>query len=468
MDFADLRYWLATGAVVLTFLALSAAFRLAGRRVSGRVDKAFLVLAGLLALGLAGAETLAVFLAESVSAYGFAALAARAGGRRPRRAVCFAAVAVLLAPLAYFKYRGFVLGIFGCGAPPRLPAAVPVGICFYTFQAIAFVVDTARGGAALPPFLDYMSFAAFFPQIVAGPIERRGALLPQMRRFRFRWRTSDVEWGLRYVVLGLFFKLCLGDNLALCHCGDPGGNVFALWLDNVSFGLRIYFDFCGYGLSAYGVARCAGIRLTQNFASPYSACDITDFWRRWHRSLTNWFRDYVYFPLGGNRTKAWAVNLVAVFALSGLWHGASWNFVLWGLANGIAIAVHKFFSKTLGLRMPAVPAKILLLVFVFYAWMLFDAGDAGSLAARHALLLDPAGYSAAAAAALPRLFTAQFVPAFFLLPLSALVVASETVCVRRKRNPYAMLLSLPALCAEILLTFLLSSGHANEFMYFAF
>lgn len=467
MDFSNLEYWLVAGAGIAGFLATAAIARLAGLRTGNRIHKVFLVLIGFSALGYASAETLAVFLSVCIAAYAAARIAAKSG-RRESRIVTAIAVPVLFIPLAWFKYRNFAMSAFGFGNAVPIYAAIPVGISFYTFQAVGFVIDSARGRGGIPSFLDFLCFESFAPQIVAGPIERGGALLPQMKAFKFRWRTVDVSWGLRYVVLGLFFKLCLGDNLALCHSPDPKGNVFALWLDNVVFGLRIYFDFCGYGLSAYGCARCLGVKLTQNFASPYSAADITDFWRRWHKSLTNWFRDYVYFPLGGGRTKHWALNILAVFALSGLWHGASWNFVLWGFANGVALVIHKCFSRKLGLRMPRPVARLVTLAFVFYSWMLFDVTDLGQLADCHRLLFDPANYSKAAFLAFPGTFETHFVLSAFLLPLCAAVIFCERVCTRRKRNPYAMLLSLPALCAEIFLTFQLNSGIANEFIYFAF
>lgn len=468
MDFSNLQYWLLFAGGIAAFLAAAGVFRLLRRETPGAAHKAFLVLIGLSALGYASLETLLAFLFVCLAAYAFAAALRRAPSPPFRRALLWVGTIVLLLPLAWFKYRRFIAANLGLELAGDLPLVLPVGISFYTFQAVGFLADSSRSSAPLPSFLDFLCFESFVPQIVAGPIERMSTLLPQMRSFRFRWRLADVSWGVRYIVLGLFFKLCLGDNLALCHPADPRGNVFALWLRNVSFGLRIYFDFCGYGLSAYGLARCLGVRLTQNFASPYSAADVTDFWRRWHRSLTNWFRDYVYFPLGGGRTRLWAANLLFVFLLSGLWHGASWNFVLWGGANGLALVVHKLFSRRLGLRLPRAIARPLLLVFVFYAWMFFDTTDLSALRGFHALLLTPSAYSLSAFRAFPGAFQEPFVLSCFLLPLAALVVLSEWLCVRRRRNPYALLLSLPALCAEIFLLFQLDSGHANEFIYFAF
>lgn len=467
MDFSNSEYWLLAAAGIAGFLVVAGTLRLVRVKATPGVHKAFLVLIGLSALGYASLESLSVFMSVCFLAYGAGAAIVRTEPCRCRRIVSFA-VPVLFLPLSWFKYRYFIAGALGIQGIEPIPTAIPVGISFYTFQAVGFVVDTARNRSDFPSFLDFLCFESFVPQIVAGPIERKGSLLPQMRSFRFRWSVANIEWGLRYIVLGLFFKLCLGDNLALCHAPDPKDNVFALWANNVAFGLRIYFDFCGYGLSAYGCARCLGVRLTQNFAAPYSADNITDFWRRWHRSLTNWFRDYVYFPLGGGRTRFWALNLLSVFLLSGLWHGASWNFVLWGGANGIALVVHKWFSRKAGLKMPAALARMATLLFVFYSWMLFDVTDLGRLAECHELLLNPASYTVSAFLAFPKSFEVPFVHSFFLIPLAGMVLVCEWLCARRGRNPYAMLLSVPALCAEIFLTFQLNSGHANEFIYFAF
>lgn len=468
MDFSDLRYWLLFAGGIAAILFVAGGFSLARKPVPGFVHKAFLVLIGLSALGYASGETLLVFLFVCLAAYSSGAVVRRLDASLSRRCFLAVAIPVLFLPLVWFKYRLFFAANLGLDVSTELPRALPVGISFYTFQAVGFVIDSARNRHDFPSFLDFLCFESFVPQIVAGPIERRARLLPQLRSFRFRWRTRDVSWGLRYIVLGLFFKLCLADNLALCHPADHGGNVFALWLRNVSFGLRIYFDFCGYGLAAFGLGRCMGVRLSQNFAAPYSAADITDFWRRWHRSLTFWFRDYVYFPLGGSRTPRWAANLLFVFLLSGLWHGASWNFVLWGGANGVALVVHKFFSRRFGLRMPRPISRFLLLSFVFYAWMLFDRTDLPALLSDHAILLSSASYTKAALRAFPAAFQDPLVLSCLFLPLSILVLFAEWSSVRRGRNPYAALLSLPALCAEIFLIFQLDSGHANEFLYFAF
>ena len=466
MDFSDIRYWFVLAGWITAFAVFG---RICGHPVGAMPHKAVLIAIGLSALLLASPESLFVFLVVcSLSWFAARHLARRpVGPSRARSLAVF--VPLILFPLLYFKYRFFILSQIGIPCPRSpLSGSLPIGISFYTFQAIGFVVDTARRSGPFPSFVDFLCFESFVPQIVAGPIERKSCLLPQIRSFRFKWNASDVEWGVRYIVLGLFFKLCLGDNLALCHPRSANGNVFALWLANVSFGLRIYFDFCGYGLAAFGLSRCLGVRLTQNFAAPYSATNITDFWRRWHRSLTNWFRDYLYFPLGGGRTSFWALNLLVVFLLSGLWHGASWNFVLWGGVNGLALIVHKWSRKHVALKLPRFVARILLLVFVFYSWMFFDVRDGAALVADHALLFDPRAYSKEALSAFFLLFRDCAVVSCFMIPLSATVVFLESLCVRGGRNPYGMLLSIPALCIEVFLIFLLSSGHANEFIYFAF
>lgn len=216
---------------------------------------------------------------------------------------------------------------------------IPIGLSFYSFQAISFVIDTVVHKQPLPEFLNFMNFASFFPQIVAGPIERRENLLPQMESFRFQWNTTAIDQGMPWIVIGFFFKICLSDNLALYFDPSSTSNPFSIWLNNIIFGLRIYYDFAGYSFVALGVAKCLGISLTLNFASPYLSTNPQEFWRRWHISLSTWFRDYVYLPMGGSRTKIWFLSIILVFVLSGIWHGAGWNFILWGFLWAIFLVI---------------------------------------------------------------------------------------------------------------------------------
>ncbi len=258
-------------------------------------------------------------------------------------------IVVNLGILALFKYYDFfcasmlsVLSAMGITADwPLLHLILPVGISFYTFQSLSYTIDVRRGTLpATRQLLDYATYLAFFPQLVAGPIERATHLLPQFARRRVFDRQEAVE-GFRLMLWGFFKKIVIADNCAttaelIFRDYDHLGTL-ALLYGAVVFAFQIYADFSGYSDIAIGTARLFGIRLSQNFNCPYLASSIPDFWRRWHISLTSWFRDYVYFPLGGSRRGRWRTfrNTLIIFGLSGLWHGANWTFVCWGLYHGL-------------------------------------------------------------------------------------------------------------------------------------
>jgi D-alanyl-lipoteichoic acid acyltransferase DltB (MBOAT superfamily) len=268
-----------------------------------------------------------------------------------RRAILAASCVCSLGLLGFFKYFGFfaenaqaLAAAFGVRiSPVTLHVVLPVGISFYTFQTLSYVIDVYRG--RLEPtrrLIEYLAYVSFFPQLVAGPIERAGHLLPQFATERRFDRAEAVE-GLRFALWGFFKKLALADNFGALADATYGGLASAsgpaLGLATLAFSLQIYCDFSAYSDIATGTARLFGIRLMRNFAHPYFSQSVAEFWRRWHISLSSWFADYVYVPLGGRRATLprRAANVMATFALSGLWHGASWNFVVWGVLNGLAV-----------------------------------------------------------------------------------------------------------------------------------
>lgn len=437
-------------------------------KLSSKLDKLGILTISLTVLGYADMTTLCVFVAVSLFAYFGCHLIQKF---HPHGENFFLGIMIflLLIPLAYYKYRFFVCESILLNPIPKPTTGIliPVGISFYTFQVIGFVIDSIKHKHPVPKLIDYLNFISFLPQIVAGPIERRNHLLPQMQDFAFRANLHNIETGLRYLILGLFFKLCLGDNLALCRIWNAGTNPWAIWLNNLTFGLRIYFDFAGYGLSAYGLAKMFGITLTMNFLSPYTATNISEFWRRWHISLTSWFRDYIYFPMGGSRTRFWAFNLLVVFLISGLWHGASWNFLLWGGINGLGLVVHKLFSGKFHFRMNRWVAFPLTCLFIFYSWMLFYETDMSTIISNTQTLLSPVQYSLFNLKKLSS-FQNQAVMSPYMLTLSFIVIYLEFLSKCRKFSEYNLLTSLPALTIEIALIVFLGSGVTNEFIYFAF
>lgn len=293
-------------------------------------------------------------------------------GTRHRRWVLTANVVLNLGILAVFKYYGFFIEnlrlIFPNIDAPTLNIILPVGISFYTFQSLSYSIDIYR--RQLKPTRDVVAFfayIAFFPQLVAGPIERATHLLPQMLGQR-RFRYDEATDGLRRILWGLFKKMVIADNCALA--------VNQIWADYTDmsgltlvagmllFTFQIYGDFSGYSDIAIGTARLFGIRLMENFHLPYFSATMPEFWRRWHISLMTWFRDYLYIPMGGSRegTMKWMRNVLVVFLLSGLWHGANWTFVVWGLYNALLLILWRYL-----------PMRSVLLTFLLTAvgWVIF-------------------------------------------------------------------------------------------------
>ena len=269
-----------------------------------------------------------------------------------RKVVLAGCLTANLGLLFVFKYLGFSLEIWEAvtGMQLRAPGFVlPVGISFYTFQALGYTIDCYRGRIpAEKNFIHYALFVSFFPQLVAGPIERSGNLISQIHALLERKRSELLDFdrirgGFILMAYGMFLKLVIADRIAVLVDTVYGhyylyGTV-GLLMAAAGFGIQIYCDFGGYSIIALGAARILGIRLMENFQAPYLAVSIRDFWRRWHISLSSWFRDYVYIPLGGNRRGRIrkAVNTMITFTLSGLWHGANWTFLVWGAIHGILL-----------------------------------------------------------------------------------------------------------------------------------
>jgi D-alanyl-lipoteichoic acid acyltransferase DltB (MBOAT superfamily) len=291
--------------------------------------------------------------------------------------------------LGFFKYGEFVAGnvnslLIWLGLPYEVPmpdVLLPVGISFYVFQSMSYTIDFYRGNVDREPsFVRYATFVSLFPQLVAGPIERAKNLLPQLQR-EPRIAMADVADGLSLFVVGLFKKVALADYLALYVdpiYGSPGEHQApALALATFAFAWQIYFDFSGYTDMARGVGRIMGIRLMLNFNNPYLATGLGDFWRRWHISLSSWFRDYVYIPLGGSRrgTRNTYRNICLTMLVSGLWHGAAWTFVVWGALHALGYSA----TRTLELssfyrnRVPALAKQAGTFLFVTLTWVFFRA-----------------------------------------------------------------------------------------------
>lgn len=471
MDFSTFGFWLTLIPALLVFLAGNVCLR-RYPRARQLFSKCLMLVTSLTLLGIASWETLVIFLAVSLVAYGVCCVARSL--QRGRRVVLGVLIALLLLPLLYYKYGYFICSnVNPSGEWDTLrDLVIPIGISFYTFQLIGFCIDTLVRNLPVPGFLDYMNFSSYFPQIVAGPIERRDDLLPQVQEMRLPYNQEHFNVGLRYIILGLFFKCCVADNLAAGYLDREDvayGSALLVWLNNLLFTFRIYFDFAGYGLTAYGLGRVMGITLRMNFLSPYTATNVTEFWRRWHTSLTLWFRDYIYFPMGGSRTRRWALNILIVFVISGLWHGANWNFLVWGGLIAVTMIVYRVYRQ-IGWKLPAVVGWLLTFGSMVFIWMFFYEEDFGVLMQRMELICQPSAYGLEQVHRL--LLNKSILKACVMIPpallLSAVVVAMEAVSLKREGDPYKLLINPYCCGVMVFLLIVYTPGIANPFIYFAF
>ena len=368
-----------------------------------RARWAWLLAASWYFYGSWSARYLALFIANTAVAYLAGLALGRVEARGPRKAIAIGAVGLLLGTLFAFKYLDFVLSslssvlrLLGAGvALPIVKLTLPVGVSFYTFQAIAYVVDVHQRHVPVERHPGVFAlYKAFFAQLVAGPIERPHRLLPQLNR-PTRLEYQRIATGASLIVWGMFKKVVIADRLAIYvddvydHPGQYHG--LPIIVATYLFAFQIYCDFSGYSDIAIGSARCFGYDLMQNFDRPYLARTTREFWSRWHISLSSWFRDYVYIPLGGNRVSPWRnqLNLLLVFLLSGLWHGAAWTFVAWGALHGFYLlfglwtaGLRGRLASVLGLaRVPRLHAwfgRTVVFHLVTFAWLFFRAKGFGT------------------------------------------------------------------------------------------
>ncbi len=312
---------------------------------------------------------------------------------RRRRFILWVSLGSTLGVLGFFKYYDFfaasLAALLGIPADAwQLRIILPVGISFFTFQGLSYTIDISRG--TLRPahsWVDFALYVAFFPQLVAGPIVRASYFLPQLDAWR-RPSQGELSEGIGLILLGLVKKMVFADQFAAIaevYFGGLGANPggLAAWTGVVAFGMQIYFDFAGYTDIARGCGRVLGFHFSVNFARPYLATDIQDFWHRWHISLSTWLRDYLYIPLGGNRAGRVRtyINLMLTMLLGGLWHGASWTFVVWGGYHGLLLAVDRMIRSAYGkaepfwMRGPSLrwAARIVTFVLVSIGWVFFRA-----------------------------------------------------------------------------------------------
>ena len=381
-------------------------------------------------------------------------------------------VAVSLGLLGWFKYADFAvntLNALGLNLP--LPhVALPIGISFYTFQILSYTIDVYRGDA-LPQRspVDFGAYVSMFPQLIAGPIVRYSDVARQLKH-----RTHSLEkasLGVRRLLIGLGKKVLIANQLGqltVLFRESRQPSVLYVWIYAAAFALQIYFDFSGYSDMAIGLGKIFGFDLLENFNYPFISRSVSEFWRRWHMSLGGWFRDYLYIPLGGNRVSRprWALNLLVVWSLTGLWHGAAWNFVLWGLLFALLLALEKLWLGRLMEKLPGWLVRIPVLAVLLVSFVLFNA-DSLSQA-----LSDTAGMFGLGDLPLTSADTLYHLRSYGPLLLLAMVGATPLPrnAVRRLEGSRVLPWLEPvALCALLLaVTAFLVGGSFNPFLYFRF
>ena len=301
-----------------------------------------------------------------------------------KKSILIFGIVANLSLLGYFKYADFFIENFNIVAQTNINLfnlLLPLAISFFTFQQIAYLVDSYRQETKEYDFLNYALFVTFFPQLIAGPIVHHSEMMPQ---FANKWNAvkkyRNIALGLFIFSIGLFKKVVIADTFAVwASAGFDTAttlNLFEAWATSLSYTFQLYFDFSGYTDMAIGIALLFNIKLPINFNSPYKARNIQDFWRRWHITLSRFLRDYVYIPLGGNKISSFRTysNLLATFVIGGLWHGAGWTFIFWGFLHGMALVIHRAWSN-LGFKMWTWLAWLITFNFVNVAWVFFRAKE---------------------------------------------------------------------------------------------
>ena len=426
----------------------------------GRMKNMVLLLASLLSI---------------VSGYGFGLLVDRYRGKWPGRIFCILSVMVSLSFLLYFKYANFFLesiqAITG-QVLPILRISLPIGISFYTFQMISYTIDVYRGERAQRNLIDLAAYIAMFPQLAAGPIVTYSQIAGQLRNRTHTW--DQAAQGIRRFVVGLSKKVLLANQLGeLCAAfrASEEKSVLFYWLYAIGFMLQIYFDFSGYSDMAVGLGNVFGLRFPENFNYPYISSSMTEFWRRWHMTLGGWFRDYVYIPLGGNRVGKGRqlMNILTVWVLTGLWHGAAWNFALWGLMFAILLILEKLWLLRM-LNMCKGLSHLYVNFFVLLGFVLFDAE---SLPQAFANLGGLFGLGGAPLVSAESVYCFRSFAVILLAGMIGSTPALRWLLGRIVKSPYGSRLcdlAEPVVLVALLLivTAYLVDGSFNPFLYFRF
>ena len=444
--------------------------------VPGKLKNSVLLLASLIFYGWGEPRYLPVMAVSILQGYVFGLLIERFRGRPLARVFLTVSVLLSLGMLAYFKYADFMIAnlnaLTGLSVP-LLRITLPIGISFYTFQILSYAVDVYRGTVpAQRNLIDLAAYIAMFPQLIAGPIVRYADVAGQLRARSHN--LPDAAYGVRRFVLGLSKKILfanlLGELAASFHASTDL-SVLYYWLGAAAFMLQIYYDFSGYSDMAIGLGRIFGFRFPENFDHPYCAGSITEFWRRWHISLGSWFRDYLYIPLGGNRKgKArQLLNILIVWLATGLWHGAAWNFVLWGLLFAVLLTIEKLWLLP-RLEKRRVLGHVYVLFFVLLGFVLFDAESLKAAASSIRAMFFAGGLPAISAESLYQLRSNAWLLLLTVVGATPLPqrLAAGLAAKRHGAKVLAVLKPIFLLALLAVCTAFLVDGSFNPFLYFRF
>ena len=439
--------------------------------VPGKGKNAVLLLSSLFFYGWGEPKLLALMVFTIALFYGCGLAIGKARQKRWKKFWLLVSVVVSIGLLGIFKYADFFIGTFnsltGLGVP-LLKLSLPVGISFYTFQCLSYTIDVYRGN--VPPQKNLVSFGAYvslFPQLIAGPIVRYADVARELDSRTHSW--ENASYGFRRFLVGLGKKVLIADQFALLtrlfrDSGEP--SVVFAWMYAIAFTLNIYFDFSGYSDMAIGLGRIFGFHFMENFNYPYLSKSVTEFWRRWHMSLGSWFRDYVYIPMGGNRVSKirWIFNILTVWMLTGAWHGAAWNFVVWGLVFAALLLMEKWVP---GLRkLPDFLRHFYVLLAVVLSFVLFNADSFAQAGGDFAAMFGFAGLPLVTAE------TVYYLKSYTVLFLMGVIGATPLVkqtALKIRHTKVGGVLEL-AMMAGLLLacTAYLVDGSFSPFLYFRF
>lgn len=391
--------------------------------------------------------------------------------RKRKKLWLLASIVISVGLLGVFKYADFFIGSLNTVTGLKIPLlhlALPVGISFYTFQCLSYTIDVYRGSVpAQKNLINFGAYVALFPQLIAGPIVRYADIARELEHREHSWENAAV--GLRRFLVGLGKKVILADNFALLiqlfrQSGEK--SVLFYWMYAVAFALNIYFDFSGYSDMAIGLGRVLGFHFVENFNYPYLSGSVTEFWRRWHISLGSWFRDYVYIPMGGSRVSRWrwVLNILTVWMLTGLWHGAAWNFVLWGLLFAGLLLAEKWIPALQ--KLPGVLRHGYVLLAVVLSFVLFNADSLAQAGQDFAGLF---GFGSLSLTSAETLYYLKSYAVLFVLGILGSTPVVKNAARRMDGTKAGVVLEAAAMLALLIVcTAYLVDGSFSPFLYFRF